>query len=370
MKRVPRQPSRFGAIDFADELGREFNLPLGSLSERFSFEEATDVARRNTLLMYGRRVERMFEYVVASLGQADLITTEDSGSAAYAGVEVQAPDYFVSLKSGGRFLIEVKNAQLKNFETPVTFGFAYLSRLKNYAKRKGYPLLIAVYWNGLKRWTINRVEDFETKNGTINLRFAEAMQRSIAGEFGDRTVAAVPPLTCRIYADPDRPSSIQDGDQATFTISRLSFYSEGREIVSEQERQVAFYLMFHSDWQEQKPVANMDGDRIKYVEIEATQENERQVGQEFEMLGTLAGMISSYYKWLTTANDEIVRLTPHLDPGELAPGIDDTYRGDALRLWQFRLQPNYEPLMRLTGPGSRSHLREAPAGRLKINIDT
>lgn len=348
MKRVKRQPSRFGAVDLADELAREFNLPLDRLGEVFSFEDATNEARKNPSLMYGRRAERMFEYVVASLGQADLITPEDSAAALYAGVEVQAPDYFVSLKSGEKYFVEVKNTQLKDFHTPVTFGSAYLSRLKSYAKLKGHPLLIAVYWNGLRHWTINRVEDFESPKGTINLRFVDAMQKSIAGGFGDRTVGAVPPLVCRIHADPNRPSVLREKNHADFTIGGLSFFSEGKEILNEKERQIAFYLMFHSDWVEGEPVAKMKGERIEYVEIEFRQENDKYPDQEFEMLGTLAGMITNYYKWLTTANNEIVRLTPHLDPSDLAPALDDEYRGEVLRLWQLELKPNYEPLIRGT----------------------
>jgi len=346
MKRVKRQPSRFGAVDLADELVREFNLPLDRLGEVFSFEDATKEARKNPTLMYGRRVERMFEYVVASLDQADLITPEDSAAALYSGVEVQAPDYFVSLKSGEKYFVEVKNTQPKDFHTPVTFGAAYLSRLKNYAKLKGHPLLIAVYWNGLRHWTINRVEDFESPKGTINLRFVEALQKSISGDFGDRTVGAVPPLVCRIHADPNRPSVLREEKQADFTIGALSFFSEGKEILNEKERQIAFYFMFHSDWVEKKPVATMSGERIEYVDIEFHQEGEKYPDQEFEMLGSLAGMVTNYYKWLTTANDEIVRLTPHLDPSDLAPALNDEYRGDVLRIWQFELKPNYDPLRR------------------------
>jgi hypothetical protein len=346
MKRVKRQPSRFGAVDLADQVGREFNLPLDRLSEKFSFEAATKLARENRSLMYGRRAERMFEYVVASLGKADLITAEDAAAPLYAGVEVQAPDYFVSLKTGQKFFVEVKNTEPKTIHTPVTFGNAYLSRLKHYAKRKGHPLLIAVYWNDLRIWTINKVEDFETKNGTIILRFLEAYQRSIAGDFGDRIVATIPPLVCRIHADPDRPSSIRENDQASFTISALSFYIEHKEILNERERQIAFYLMFHSTWEDEMPIATMDRERVEYVEIAARQAGEKSLDQAFESLGTLAGMISSYYKWLTTTDDEVVRLTPQLEPAELAPGFDDAYRGEVLRLWQFQIEPNYEPLIR------------------------
>mgnify|MGYP002041401482 CR=1 FL=1 len=347
MQRVKRQPSKFGPVDLADQVGREFNLPLDRLSEQFSFEAATKLARENRSLMYGRRTERMFEYVVASLGKADLITAEDAAAPLYAGVEVQAPDYFVSLKTGQKFFVEIKNTEPKAIHTPVTFGNAYLSRLKHYAKLKGHPLLIAVYWNGLRTWTINRVEDFETKNGTIILRFVDAYQRSIASDFGDRMVAAIPPLVCRIHADSDRPSLIRENDQASFTISALSFYIENKEILNEREQQIAFYLMFHSTWKDEMPVATMDGERVKYVEIAARQSGDKSVEQAFESLGTLAGMISSYYKWLTTAGDEVVRLTPQLEPAELAPGFDDAYRGEVLRLWQFQIEPNYQPLIRL-----------------------
>lgn len=346
MKRVKRKPSRFDVVDLADHVGREFNLPLARLGERFSFDEAAKLAREDRSLMYGRRAERMFEYVVASLGKADLITTEDAAAPLYAGLEVQAPDYFVSLKAGQKFFVEVKNTAPKSIHTPVTFGHAYLSRLKRYAKLKGHPLLIAVYWNGLRIWTINKVEDFETEKGTIILRFLDAYQRSIAGDFGDRMVAAVPPLICRIHADPDRPSSICESDQARFTISALSFLTEQREILNERERQIAFYLMFHSTWEDDAPVATMEGERVKYVEIAARQAGQKSPEQEFEGLGTLAGMISSYYKWLTTTDDEIVRLTPQLEPADLAPGFDDSFRGEFLRLWQFQTVPNYDALIR------------------------
>lgn len=346
MHRVKRQPSIFGTVDLADQVALEFNVPLDRLSEKFSFESATRRASDDQPLMYGRRAERIFEYVVASLGKADLITAEDGSAPLYSGSEVQAPDYFVSLKTGKKFFVEVKNTQPKNLHTAVNFGKAYLSRLKKYAELKGHPLLIAVYWNGLSTWTINKVEDFETKNETINLRFIDALQKNIAGDFGDRMIATVPPLTCRIYADANCPSSIENDSQAKFTINSFRFYTEQKEILNERERQIAFYLMFHSSWTEDTPVATMDGDRVKYIEINARQSCARSTEQEFEFLGSLGGMVSNYYKWLTTADEKIIRLTPQLTPSQLAPGFDDAYQGEVLRIWQFELQPSYEPLHR------------------------
>ena len=133
MKRVLRQPSRLGAVDLADEIGQELNLPLNRIGEKFSFSVATQLAIEDQRLMYGRRAEKMFEYVVASLGRAELITPEDVAAPLYAGDEVQAPDYFVALKSGQRFFVEVKLTRAIKTDAPVSFSKNYLSRLKRYA---------------------------------------------------------------------------------------------------------------------------------------------------------------------------------------------------------------------------------------------
>jgi len=345
MKRVARQPTRLGAIDLASDIGQELNLPLSRISEAFSFDEATQLGLKDIRLLVGRRAEKMFEYVVASLGHAELIHQEDSAGSLFSGADVQAPDYFVALKSGERYLVEVKHARTETFDKPVNFGRKYLASLKRYAHLRGYTLAIAVYWKSLRRWTINKVEDFETQNGTINLRFMDAMQRSLAGSFGDRMIGVVPPLVCRVHAKRDAPRSIDANGQAVVTIGALSFFSEGREIVDELEKQVAFYLLFRSSWVEKEPVAKMDGDKIDYIEL-SIEPRERTEGQEFEIIGTTADMVTKQFEWLTTANDAIVRLTPQLTPEQMAPAFDDSYRGKVLRMWLFNLQPNYEPLVR------------------------
>ena len=64
-------------------------------------------------------------------------------------------------------------------------------------------------------------------------------------------------------------------------------------------------------------------------------------------LGTLAGMISNYYNWLTVAEDrKIVRLTPNAQPGSLASGLEDGFRGTVLKLWIFSIEPNMTGTLR------------------------
>lgn len=343
MERVKRQPTKFGALDFADEIGQELNVPLNRIGEKFSLDEATRMALENSTLMSGRRAEKMFQHVVASLGKAELITPEDATAPLYSGPPVQAPDYYVALKSSKRYFVEVKHVSTDNLDKPLTLGKNYLSRLKRYAYLKGHPLLIAVYWRAVGIWTANKVEDIETKNGTVNLRFVDAMQLSCMGEFGDRAVGVVPPLKCRVHANPNHSSSLENENTAHFVIGNLTFYSEGKEIKNEVEKQYAFYLIFHSRWPDADPTVHMDGDRVDYVEFVANPE-ERFEQQEFEIIGSTAGMISSHYEWLTTADSNIVRLTPSLSPAEMAPGFDDSYKGEELRLWQFESVPNYDSL--------------------------
>lgn len=353
VKRVARQPTRFGAFDLAAEIGQEFNLPLDRISEVFSFQDATKRGIDDLRLLIGRRAEKMFEYVVASLGQAELVHQEDAAAPFYDGADVQAPDYFVALKTGERYFVEVKHARTETFNEPVTFSRNYLARLKRYAHLKGHALTIAVYWQSIGHWTINKVQDFETPKGTINLRFPDALQRTIAGAFGDRMIGVVPPLVCRIHAKPDCPRTISEDGVAHFIIGALTFHSEGREIVRDVEQQTALYLMFHSTLDARDPVAHMDGDRVDFVELVA-QPPQRNEDQEFEMIGSIAGMVSRHFEWLTTADAGIVRLTPQLTPAEMAPAFDDTYRGEVLRMWLFHIQPNHEPLIRKIGRASSS----------------
>lgn len=330
-------------MDLAADIGQEFNLPLDRIGEKFSFEAATKLGLKDTRLVVGRRAEKMFEYVVASLGKAEFVQQEDVAAPLYAGDDVQAPDYFVALKTGERYFVEVKHTRADTSHAPVSFSRNYLARLKRYASLKGHPLVIAVYWRAFGQWTINKVADFETPQGTINLRLPHALQKSIAGDFGDRMIAVVPPLVCRLHAEPDSPRSLNSDGIVRFTIGEISFHSEGLEILTDLEKQVAFYLVFHSRWNDSAPTAKMDDDRLVHIDFIA-EPPERNKGQEFEILGSIAGMISQHFEWLTTADDRIVRLTPQLRPDQMAPAFDESYSGQVLRMWQFRLEPNYKPL--------------------------
>jgi hypothetical protein len=348
MKRLPRSASTLGAVDFADALTRELRIKLDELPGRFSFDAATEAAQQNQRLMYGRRTENMFEYVVASLGRAVLITREDSGDVTSTDGDVQAPDYFVALKDGSRCLVEVKNRRLKDFQTPVILNHAYLSRLNRYAALKGYPLMIAVYWSNLRQWTINKASEIVGANGSISLSFVDAMRLNQAAAFGDRLIMAIPPLRCRFWADPLKPRTVADDGLVNFTIGKVTFHTSDAEILDAKERELALYFMFHSSWAERACTASTKDGVLEYVEFESgPEDDETTPEQPMCSLGTLAGMISNYYNWLTVAEDrKLVRLTPNAQPGSLASGLEDGFRGTVLKLWIFSIEPNMTGTLR------------------------
>lgn len=345
MQRIPRKASLFGTIELADALAGELKVPLAELPGKFSFEVASRTAQENDRLMHGKRAENMFEYVVASLGKAALITREDAGTVA-AEDEVVPPDYFIALKDGQRYFVEVKNRRLEDFGTSVTLTREYLAKLSRYAELKGHPLLIAVYWSNLGRhWTINRASDVMDHTGGIQLTFEYAFRNNIGAAFGDRLLMAIPPLRCRFWPDLDKPRSLSDQGEAQFTTKRVTFYSGDVEIVDDAERELALYIMFHSSWSEGPCVAQVDEqDEIVYVQFESAPDEDSVVpGQEMQGLGTLGGMISNYYNWLTLNEDQrIVALTPNTHPGALASGIGDGFRGKVLKLWILSTVPASE----------------------------
>ncbi len=217
--------------------------------------------------------------------------------------------------------------------------------MERYSALKGFPLLIAVYWSNVRQWTINRASDIAGPGGSIHLIFQDAIKKNLASRFGDRMLMAIPPLSCRLWADPQKPRSIDSEGNVNFTIGNVTFYMGDEEILEQRERELALYFMFHSRWAERRCEAQEAGGSLEYIEFESGPEDDHVTeDQPMQSLGTLAGMISSYYNWLTISQDrEIVRLTPGLQPGQMGSGLDDEYRGKVLKAWIFSIEPSDVP---------------------------
>ena len=72
----------------------------------------------------------------------------------------------------------------------------------------------------------------------------EAMKRNEMILLGDHMVGTVPPLSLRLYADPNKPRSVGENGQVHFTIGRVALYAYGKEITDEFEKNLHGFLCY------------------------------------------------------------------------------------------------------------------------------
>lgn len=65
MHRIQRDPERFGPLELPDCIGTARNIDLAQVGNVISFPDLLGAAQADERLLHGKRVENMFEYVVA-----------------------------------------------------------------------------------------------------------------------------------------------------------------------------------------------------------------------------------------------------------------------------------------------------------------
>lgn len=343
MHRIQRDPERFGPLELADCIGTARNIDLAQVGNAISFPDLLGAAQADERLLHGKRVENMFEYVVASLGKALVIKREDTGEITSLDPLIQPPDYRVVLKDGSEYLVEVKNCHIHGFDQAFSVSKKYLDRLLAYADLFNRPLLLAIYWSSLRMWTVVKPQEVLTRRGAIQLKFADAMLHNWSAVLGDLMLSTIPPLTCRIWADRSMPRALQPDSTVRFVISAITFYAAGKEILTEEEKLWAWYFMLHSRWTEAKAEPVLIDGQLEYIEYESMPHDEAPE-HEFQHLGTLSGMVSSYYNFLTVSHEgKVTRLTPSIGPAGLSLGLREGFYGDILKLWMFQVWPKSNP---------------------------
>ena len=113
MRRINRDPERFEVINLFEAMARKGGLKLNDPSSHQSFvdriSDSLNSSKNNPIIIHGRRVESMFEHLVAGLGKTILIKREDAGEVCSADPDVQPPDFRLVLDGGIDLFVEVKN---------------------------------------------------------------------------------------------------------------------------------------------------------------------------------------------------------------------------------------------------------------------
>jgi hypothetical protein len=331
--------------DFAKSAGMSINdeMVLDKFIPRLS--AAVKKHRENPIRVYGFRVESMFAHLVAALGKSQIITEEDSGAFFSSDENIRRPDFRIITTGGEQLLIEVKNFHPKDPMKPFIVKSEYLRTLKKYAGAFNIPLKFAIFWSLWNLWTLVDASKFISEGQDYIITLFEAMEKNELNLLGDHMVGTVPPLSLRLYADKNKPRSVDKNGQVHFTTGNVSIFAGGQEITDEFEKKLVWYFMLHGRWGKVDQPAEIKNGLLEYTEFSVSPE-EYDKRRGFAMLGFLSELITSNYKSLTSPEGEILQLTPTQQPDQLSVLIPKDYNADVLKLWIFHIQPKYEDLVK------------------------
>jgi len=362
MKRRDTNHTQGTSLRFLAEFARANGL---SISEDSTQEQLLSVlkqtlcdTRENPIRLHGFRVQAMFSYLAAALGNCALITEEDSGTFFDAIGTLTRPDFRLITRDHQQMLIEVKNHHEKNVPQPYAFKESYLESVTRYAELMGLPLKFAIYWSRWNTWTLTDASRLFRKGEKTKLTFPDALKMSEMATLGDISVGTVPPLALRLYADTTKPHEVNDAGEARFTIGKASLYCGGKEITKPDEVRLAWMFMHYGRWTDCQQTAKIENHLLDFVELAVAPEVPTE-GQGFEIVGAMSQIISKQYLDATSADEQIKALSPQNDAHEFGAIIPPDYEGEALHLWRFSQQPNFEknppaqtPVSKVSPPSS------------------
>ncbi len=310
-----------------------------------AFVERVVAALQNRKLttIHGLRIETMFAYVAAALGECSTITAIDSGLFLADDRTLRRPDYHIITTAGPRFLVEVKNHSPNESLALFEMKTSYLSTIERYAERFGCDLKVAVYWRQAGMWTLVDARYFDRGHGRATLSLEAAMKRNEMATLGDRAIATVPPLALRVYTDSEKPRRVGDDGSVEITVERVAVCAAGMEITNPIERRIASFLLWYGGWSRVERIFEIrDGEVIWFDVAVAPEECDESETTMPPLLGWLSAMISRKYGEMTVADGSVSLLSPDAEPSSLGIVIPPNYRGQVLRLWQLHLRPNYD----------------------------
>lgn len=346
MKRLPRQPEKFDALELYSAMSRQLGYKVGVDGdiEDFQARVATSLkaALESPTMLHGKRVEAMFAHVLGALGSCRLVKQEDSGTAYASSEEFEIPDYRVVTSEGVLLLIEVKNFHMKNLNSRFKIKRSYIRKLKEYADLNRAELKFAVYFSRINKWVLLSPESFFDQGRYAWIDLPHGVARNEMSKLGDRMIATLPPLSLELIgSQQDERATVQEDGSIIFTALEVRMKCAGKNIRSDAEKNIAFYLMRHGNWDKiETPAKIVDG---KVVAIEfVVSSDEPQGDHPFRMLGDLSSMVSSAFREITVSDEGIVSLDVKFDPSFFQVAITHDYKGEDLPLWQFAIQPNLD----------------------------
>lgn len=340
MRRIPREPMRYEVADLLAWFGREQRISLRSrdVAERFvgRVRDPAQSALANPALLHGRRTQAMFEALVVSLGTVDLVKQEDAGEVYGPDEALKVPDFKLVLTDSTQLVVEVKNHHPNDPSADFAMRAADLDSLQRYAHLIANELRIAIYWSGSNTWTLVPPSAFRLEGNKRTVDFRTAVIANELSVLGDALVGARFPLRMRIVPDRGEPREVGADGETAFTVGDLELYCAGRLLTDAVDRDLAWRLMLFGEWvdEEGPNEAEIADGMLEAITLGVVPPEDH--GQGFEIIGSLSGMFSRYYGWMTLPGREVEQVRAEPASNVFGRFIPDGYTSDALPLWFFR----------------------------------
>lgn len=349
MKRSKDDPVRIDLIDLLARWAAQGKRPIRDDETISAFLEDVRKAAAdrlsNDVYVYGKRTEAMFETVVASLGEVQLLKQEDMGLSYHTGPDIKVPDLRVVTKEGEQLLIEVKNHRVEEGFEPVRQKCEYLDKLARYSELVKAELLMAIYWSRWNRWSLVPIAAFVRTGQYATLSMTDAFLHDQMIRLGDRLIGTRAPLRLRMMVKPAPTQPVSAENGRVVTIMHVEILSEDRVLTDDSEKRLATFFLLEGGWQATTIVTKEEDGEYETLEIEMTPElhdGKPLNDQGFEFLDALSGMISRQFQGSTSAEGIVSAIRTEFKPGEIRRLLpDDRPTGGPLPLWIMHVQPKY-----------------------------
>lgn len=346
MKRQASDRLNFSSLKSLDEFVRLKGSSIGDIGTQDQWfqdlRKSLQVHLNHEARLHGLRIESVFAHVVAAMGHCTLISEEDSGTYFSSEECLQRPDFRIVTNDSRKMLVEVKNYHPASPMRDYSIQGDYLASLKRYAEVCGIPLWIAIYWSKWNIWTLLDSTRLDATQKVVKIKMTEAFLHNEMHLLGDAMIGTEPPLSFRLYADQNKPRTVQYGAETGFTIKKVCLCSNNREIDDPIERQIAWFLIWNGKWVSSEYIPEIQDGLVNFVELQFQPSDvEDQPIEEigFRIVGHLSQMVTSECLRSTSGDGSIRSISPSLQVENLGVHIPRDYKGKALPLWRFVTLP-------------------------------
>jgi Holliday junction resolvase len=343
LQKQKRDPEKFEIFNY---FSTKYKLddPLAPNAFIDTIRRSLERSKNNDTLIYGKRTELLFAYIVRVLGNVALLKQEDSGDFYYLDEEINAPDYRLILKDGSQLLVEVKNFHQKQPSEKFSVKKDYYNKLARYAKLNNVELKLAIYFSRWNQWVMLSIDAFEEDDNLFTIDLPKALKMSEMSIIGDMIIGTSPDLEIHFLTNKEEANEIDHDGQALFINRDIKIYCAGNEITDSSEKGMAFHLIQFGDWIEKECEAIVRNNKLMGMRFSFTPEERS--AENFSIIGSLSSIISKMNRKYTSNKDgKIIAVDIEAPSFVLNAFVNENYKGDHLPLWRFVQQPNssYRP---------------------------